>query len=98
MVLEGGYVTFGNPLDNHWYQIIVVSGQAKVRDLGVITSTNGKSLRELVDGKVREVRKGEYYRIKLASPGAMNAARTSPLAHSSEARARYLRDYVKRLR
>lgn len=97
-VLEGGYVSFGNPLDNHWYQIVVASGQVQVRDLGVITSTNGKSLRELVDEKVREARKGERYRIKPASTGATAAARTSPLAPSNEARARYLRDYIAKLR
>ena len=97
-VLDGGYVSFGNPVDNHWYQIIVVNGKAQVRDLGVIQSTSGKSLRELVDRKVREARKDEQYRTKPALTAATAAAARSRLADSSTARARSLRDYVKRLK
>ncbi len=33
-VLESGYVSFGNPVTNEWYQILVTNGQAQVRDLG----------------------------------------------------------------
>jgi len=98
MVLDGGYVSFGNPVDNHWYQIIVVNGKAQVRDLGVIQSTGGKSLRELVDGKVRVARKDEHYRTKPALTAATAAPARSRLADSSAARARSLRDYVKRLK
>lgn len=97
-VLEGGYVSFGNPVDNHWFQIIVESGRAQVRDLGVIQSTNGKSLRELVDRAVREARKSEHYRTKPALSAAMAAAATSSLAETSAARAKSLRDYVKGLK
>jgi hypothetical protein len=96
MVLADGYVSFGNPVDNHWYQIIVSNGTASVRDLGVITSTNGKSLRELVDGKVRELLKGQFYRIKSTSKAA--PPRPLPFVDSSKARAKYLRDYVGKLR
>jgi hypothetical protein len=95
-VLEGGYVSFGNPVDSHWYQIIV-NGNPQVRDLGVIRSTNGKSLRELIDQRVREDRKNEQYRTKPALTAAMAAAVPSQLADSSAARARSLRDYVRRL-
>jgi len=94
-VLEGGYVSFGNPVDNHWYQIIVENGTAQLRDLGVITSTNGKSLRELIDSKVREARKTERYRLKPSR--ALAAAATSPHAQSSAGRAKVLRDYIKKL-
>src|SRR5207253_9393712 len=45
-VLDGGYVSFGNPVDNHWYQLVVRNGETGLRDLGVIQSTNGRSLRE----------------------------------------------------
>ncbi len=97
-VLEGGYVSFGNPVDNHWYQIIVQKGQAQVRDLGVIRSTKGKSLREVVDRAVREARRSERYRIKPAVPAEMAEAATSSLARTSAARAKTLRDYVKALK
>ncbi len=97
-VLEGGYVSFGNPTDNHWYQIIVVSGEVRVRDLGVIASTNGKTLREWVDRKVREVRKAERYRTKPALTAAIAAAATPPFAKSGAARASALRAFIKGLK
>jgi len=96
-VLDAGYVSFGNPVDNHWYQIIVVKGKVQTRDLGVITATAGQSLREQVDGKVREVLKSQFYRIRSAtSPGA--PAKPVPFANAAGARARFLRDYVAKLR
>ncbi len=100
-VLEDGYVSFGNPVDNRWYQIIVRNGQSQVRDLGVITARQGKSLRELVDRAVREVRKDEHYRTKSPDAGklAMAAAASgSSLVESSAARAKLLRSYVKELK
>jgi hypothetical protein len=100
-VLEGGYVSFGNPVDNHWYQIIVQNGRSQVRDLGIIRTTQGKSLRELVDRIVREKLKDQHYRTKAPVPrgAAMAAAGSrSPLAESSAARAKLLRDHVKELK
>jgi hypothetical protein len=97
-VLEGGYVSFGNPVDNHWYQIIVVNGETRVRDLGIIQSTNGRSLRELVDMAVRTARQKEQYRIKPAMTKAVAAAVGSPLAKTSAARAKTLRKYVQKLK
>jgi hypothetical protein len=99
-VLEGGYVSFGNPVDNNWYQIVVQNGKSQVRDLGVINTTQGKSLRELVDRAVREIRKEEHYRTKApATPKtAMAAAAGAPLAESRTARAKLLRAYVKELK
>ena len=93
-VLDGGYVSFGNPVDNHWYQIIVREGQPQLRDLGVISATNGKSLRELVDQKVREAGKNEHYRTK---PALTKAVKEWPLSKTSTARAKTLRNYMKKL-
>jgi hypothetical protein len=100
-VLEGGYVSFGNPVDNHWYQIIVQNGKSQIRDLGIITTTQGKSLRELVDRAVREIRKEEHYRTKAPATAVATmaaAAGSSPLAESSAARAKLLRAYLKELK
>jgi hypothetical protein len=97
-VLEGGYVSFGNPVDNNWYQIIVVNGQTRVRNLGVIQSSTGRSLRESVDLAVRTVRKQEQYRIKPAMTKALAAAAGSPLVKTSTARAKTLRKYVQKLK
>ena len=93
-VLDGGYVSFGNPVDNHWYQTIVREGQPQLRDLGVISATNGKSLRELVDQKVREAGKNEHYRTK---PALTKAVKEWPLSKTSTARAKTLRNYMKKL-
>jgi hypothetical protein len=99
-VLEGGYVSFGNPVDNHWYQIVVEAGKSQVRDLGIIKGTEGKSLREKIDRAVREIRKDESYRTKarVSAKKRMAAAPGSPLAQSSAARAKLLREYVKELK
>lgn len=100
-VLEGGYVSFGNPVDNHWYQIIVQNGKSQLRDLGVISSTQGKSLREVIDRIVREKLKDQHYRVQAPAPriAAMAAAASrSPLAESSAGRAKLLRQYVKELK
>ena len=91
-VLDNGYVSFGNPVTNEWFQIIVSNGQAQVRDLGKL-SRNGRSLRETVDDLVRNVRRDDHYRTK--KPLAAKAARAgSAVAESSGARAKSLRDFI----
>jgi len=91
-VLDNGYVSFGNPVTNEWFQIIVSNGQAQVRDLGKL-SRNGRSLRETVDDLVRNVRRDDHYRTK--KPLAAKAARAgSSVADSSGARAKSLRDFI----
>jgi hypothetical protein len=102
-VLEGGYVSFGNPVDNNWYQINVQNGTVNLVTLGVLDITTGsaKSLRELVDNQVRVSRVSERYRLKPAAKAVGAAAGATPgarLAHSSAARARSLREYAKRLK
>lgn len=99
-VLEGGYVSFGNPVDNHWYQIIVQNGVEQLRDLGVISASGGKSLREMVDHKVREIRSKEHYRTKpaLAAKAAAAGAGINPFADTTKVRAQTLRTFVKGLK
>ena len=99
-VLEGGYVSFGNPVDNHWYQIIVVNGVEQLRDLGVISTSSGKSLREIVDSKVRVAKKEEHYRTKpaVAAKAAAAGAGLSPFADTTKGKAQSLRKFVKGLK
>jgi hypothetical protein len=96
-VLGDGYVSFGNPVDNHWYQIIVRDGKVGARDLGIIQANRGASLREAVDRRVREIRKNESYRTK---PRVMAARATAAGAYANEssARAKSLREFVKELK
>jgi hypothetical protein len=94
-ILEAGYVSFGDPVTNQWYQIIVVNGQTQVRDLGKL-SRNGRSLRETIDDLVRNVRKNDHYRTK--KPLAARAARVGgAIAESSGARAKSLRGFIEKL-
>jgi hypothetical protein len=94
-VLEGGYVSFGNPVDNQWYQIVVQNGKTQVRKLGVINASAGKSLREQVDEKVRVARKKDNYRTMAAVAAAAGGMRSGgALAASSTARAKMLREYM----
>ena len=89
-VLENGYVSFGNPINNEWYQIVVSGGVASVRDLGTL-QRNGRSLRETVDEMVRN-----FGKIAAASPAQpANAPQTA--SDSSVARARALREFIGRL-
>jgi hypothetical protein len=91
-VLENGYVSFGYPVTNQWYQILMTNGQAQVRDLGKL-NRNGRSLRETIDDLVRNIRKNENYR-----PGNPAAAKlagaAAAIAESSAARARTLREFI----
>ena len=97
-VLEGGYVSFGNPLDNQWYQIIVDKGEVKLRNLGEIKSTRGKSLREIVDRAVRKARKSERYRTKPAVLTPMATATNPRVKETSTVRAKLLREQIKKLK
>jgi hypothetical protein len=89
-VIESGYVSFGNPVTNQWYQILIENGQAKVQDLGKL-SRNGRSLRETIDELVRNLQKQRPISAKKpANVGAGNG-------ESSRARAKQLRDLIERL-
>lgn len=94
-VLENGYVSFGNPVTNQWYQVLMTNGQPQVRDLGKL-NRNGRSLRETIDDLVRNVRKSENYRTR--NPAAANLAGAGgTIADSSRARAKSLREFIGRL-
>jgi hypothetical protein len=70
-VLKNGYVSFGDPLTNHWYQVLVQGGKAITRSLGIL-NTAGRSLRETIDQESRKERKG-YRTGKAADPRALAA-------------------------
>jgi hypothetical protein len=94
-VLEGGYVSFGNPVTNEWFQIMVVNGKTQVQDLGKL-NRNGRSLRETIDAEVRAFRKDQHYRTR--KPLAAKAASaSSAMAESSGARAKSLRSLIEKL-
>jgi hypothetical protein len=101
-VLDGGYVSFGDPATNNWYQIIVQDGNPQLRELGQLQAHRGTSLRELVDGRVRHIRADERYRLKPAAAVAAAASTASkeavPFSVQSVARAKSLREFVRKLK
>lgn len=55
-VLTNGYLSWHNPLDDHWYQRnLILAPDGSTVDLGVLDARNG-NLRQQVDQKVRELR------------------------------------------
>jgi hypothetical protein len=93
-VLESGYVSFGNPVTNEWFQILVENGQIKVQDLGKL-NRNGRSLRETIDDLVRDIRRLDPFRAK--RPLTARAAYMGGASESGSARARSLRDFIAKL-
>jgi hypothetical protein len=47
-VLPGGYLSWHNPIDDHWYQLTHFGANPEFGDLGVLVR-NGRSLREIID-------------------------------------------------
>ncbi len=92
-VIESGYVSFGNPVTNEWFQILVENGQTKVRDLGKL-NRNGRSLRETIDDLVRNVRQQDPIRTQ-KTPAAKAASAGG--SESSIARAGLLREFIAKL-
>ncbi len=90
-VLESGYVSFGNPVTNEWFQILMENGQIKVQDLGKL-NRNGRSLRETIDELVRNVRRLDPVRAN--KPPLARAAFVGGALESSRARARLLRSFI----
>lgn len=79
-VLKGGYVSWHNPVNNHWYQVTWFSGpKATLRDLGVF-DTSSKSSREIVDSMTKtpershKVKAQKSYQSLTASGGTAKSA------------------------
>jgi hypothetical protein len=47
-VLKGGYLSWHDPVTDHWFQVQFFSSKAVLADLGVL-ARNGRSLREMID-------------------------------------------------
>lgn len=95
-VLDGGYVSFGDPKTNHWYQVLVENGKAVTKSLGII-KTNGRSLRETIDDISRRTHSNNRFQAR--APKTMKAAAGSGngsnvYADTSEARAKVLREKI----
>jgi hypothetical protein len=95
-VLKNGYISFGDPLTNNWYQVLVQGGKAITKSLGIL-NTSGKSLRETVDYESRKARKG-YRTGEVASAKLIAAAAgQNAISEAGAGRAALLRAHIKTL-
>ena len=82
-VLENGYVSFGNPVTNQWYQIIVDEWPAGSPGSGKL-NRNGRSLRETVDDLVRHTEGGSLpYQETAGCPGRAGGRRHRRIERSA---------------
>jgi hypothetical protein len=102
-VLDGGYLSWHNQIDDHWYQLTWFSGsKPAVRDLGIFAASN-KSWREIVDAmtptplrsKKVPAKTGMLY-AALPAPAGKSAKATGPSA-SAAARATRLETQIRTL-
>ena len=93
-VLKGGYLSWHNPVDDHWYQITWFSGpKPALRDLGILTASR-MSTREMIDSvttppdRAQKVKVQKNYASLVASSGTPK---------SSAGRAHHLHTEIKAL-
>ncbi|HKD09012.1 MAG TPA: hypothetical protein VKB79_24120 [Bryobacteraceae bacterium] len=91
-VLEGGYVSFGNPVNGHWYQIVVESGVENLRDLGAL-NLSGRSVREAIDDLDRKARNKQGKK----KPATRAMAAAAGYEASSKGRAKAYREAIEKL-
>ncbi len=91
-ILRGGYLSWHNPTNDHWYQITWFSGsRPALRDLGVL-SASSKSTREMIDSMTKPPRMKKAVRKPRPSlPSSCGTAKSAP------ARAATLMQQIKKL-
>src|SRR5262245_52778329 len=48
-VLRGGYLSWHEPISDHWWQLVFFGQSAQFRDLGILTQKPNESLRAMID-------------------------------------------------
>jgi hypothetical protein len=79
MVANDGYISFCNATDNHWYQLLVIDGKTTINDVGVVSLSSGKSLREIIDREARQNLKIKEDGPHISEPSRYGAARAQVL-------------------
>jgi hypothetical protein len=83
-VLKGGYLSWHDPVSDHWFQETFFSGsKSRFRDLGKLTAQQGENLRALL-----YYRTPERYKPKRFAANDLTSARTSMKAHKEAAASR----------
>src|SRR2546421_5010447 len=94
-VLPGGYLSWHNPTDDHWYQLTYFGQEPQFRDLGVL-ARHGQSLRAVIDSLTPQTKRLSHLPRQTAMlTGAVDAASSAERATS--ARAESLRQQIAEL-
>ncbi|ACA16922.1 hypothetical protein M446_2470 [Methylobacterium sp. 4-46] len=97
-VLPGGYLSWHDPVSDHWFQLIAFDGQPRIRDIGKLDA-RADSLRAQID-RITEEERGRVNGPR-AAMRAGSAARTSSaetVEQSSRVEAGRLRAQIEELR
>lgn len=91
-VLRGGYLSWHNLTDDHWYQLTYFEQEPQFRDLGVL-ARNGQSLRAVIDSLTPQTKRLSHLPAETAMlAGAVDGA--SSTARAASARAESLRQQI----
>ena len=83
-VLKGGYLSWHDPISDHWFQQTFFSGsKPRFRDIGKLTAQQGENLRAML-----YYRTPERYKPKRFAASDVTSARASMEAHKEAAAAR----------
>lgn len=97
-VLEGGYLSWHEPVSDHWWQQTWFSGTKPVfRDLGVFSASDPRSVREIIDSLTPQLQRLSDIpaSAKVISRAAKSAVTTEA---ASSAKADLWRNQIKQLR
>jgi hypothetical protein len=86
-VLRGGYLSWHNPADNHWYQAQFFTTKLKFVDLGVFSGDDANSLREWIDKMSYQGRK-QVAGPRRPSAMSSSVAKAKAKGYSSSTRSR----------
>jgi hypothetical protein len=94
-VLRGGYLSWHEPVSDHWFQETFFRDAPEFRDLGVLARQNG-SLREMIDALTPETKR--LSKLAATNSSLANAITTaSSSREAAAARAASLRAQIERL-
>jgi len=94
-VLRGGYLSWHDPVTDHWFQETFFRAEPEFKDLGVLARQNG-SLREMIDARTPETKRlSTLAATNSRLANAITAAGSS--SEASAARAQSLRAQIERL-
>lgn len=95
-VLRGGYLSWHDPVTDHWFQETFFTAQPQFKDLGVLARQD-RSLREMIDALTPETKR--LSRLDAADPRLTSAIMAANLSDAaSSARAVSLRAQIEGLR